>query len=261
MEGAVMRPKITYANVMATIAVFIALGGVSYAAMKLPKNSVGAKQLKKNAITTAKVKNEAITGAKVKNGTLTGTQINSSTLGKVPSATHADSAGNAQIASEAGKANYADHSGDSALLGGRTPNLFGSPLMSHTELPATSEPAIWWAAVSGIAPPEKEGEEVVMVAPSVTPLYASGLIVFWRGGPKENAAAQVRFAVCSEGEPLWDEEVLLEGSHFVFFVPDLQDKVQAGARLNIRVTEQPNGEEIPAIRLMTSFWLSSAPRE
>jgi len=69
---------------MATIAVFIALGGASYAAIKLPKNSVGGKQLKKNAVTTAKVKAQAITGAKIKNGTLTGTQINSSTLGVVP---------------------------------------------------------------------------------------------------------------------------------------------------------------------------------
>lgn len=47
--------KLTYANVMATIAVFIALGGASYAAIKLPKNSVGAKQLKKNAVTPTKL--------------------------------------------------------------------------------------------------------------------------------------------------------------------------------------------------------------
>lgn len=49
-----IRRKLTYANVMATIAVFIALGGASYAAIKLPKNSVGTKQLKKGAVTPAK---------------------------------------------------------------------------------------------------------------------------------------------------------------------------------------------------------------
>jgi hypothetical protein len=87
-----MRPKLTYANVMATIAVFIALGGASYAALKLPKNSVGSKQIKKNAVTTVKVKNEAVTAAKVKKGTLTGTQINASTLGVVPVAESANSA-------------------------------------------------------------------------------------------------------------------------------------------------------------------------
>jgi len=50
-----LRVKLTYANVMATIAVFIALGGASYAAVKLPKNSVGANQLKKEAVTPAKL--------------------------------------------------------------------------------------------------------------------------------------------------------------------------------------------------------------
>jgi hypothetical protein len=47
--------RLTYANVMATVAVFIALGGVGYAATKLPKNSVGAWQLKKGAVTPAKI--------------------------------------------------------------------------------------------------------------------------------------------------------------------------------------------------------------
>src|SRR4051794_3680362 len=87
-----MRPRLTYANVMATIAVFIALGGASFAATRLSKNSVGPKQLKKNAVITAKVKKEAITAAKVKKGSLTGTQINASTLGVVPSAKVAGSA-------------------------------------------------------------------------------------------------------------------------------------------------------------------------
>ena len=87
-----LRPRLTYANVMATVAVFIALGGASYAAIKLPKNSVSSKQLKKNAVTTAKLKKEAVTGAKVKKGTLTGTQVNASTLGTVPSANQAHTA-------------------------------------------------------------------------------------------------------------------------------------------------------------------------
>jgi hypothetical protein len=48
--------RLTFANVVACLALFIALGGASYAALKLPKNSVGTKQLKKNAVTAAKVK-------------------------------------------------------------------------------------------------------------------------------------------------------------------------------------------------------------
>jgi hypothetical protein len=99
-----MRPRLTYANVMATVAVFIALGGASYAATQLPKNSVGAKQLKKNAISEAKIKDEAVSASKVRKGTLTGAQINSSTLGTVPSANHANSADHATSADQAGGA-------------------------------------------------------------------------------------------------------------------------------------------------------------
>ncbi len=51
-----LRGRLTYANVIATIALFAALGGTSYAALRLPKNSVGSKQIRKNAVTSAKVK-------------------------------------------------------------------------------------------------------------------------------------------------------------------------------------------------------------
>jgi hypothetical protein len=66
-----LRGRLTYANVMATIAVFIALGGASYAAVKLPKNSVGPKQLKRSAVTTAKIKNQAVTTEKLAPGAVT----------------------------------------------------------------------------------------------------------------------------------------------------------------------------------------------
>jgi len=89
--------RLTYANVMSSIAVFLVLGGATaFAAAQLGKNSVGTKQLKKNAVTTAKIKKNAINGAKikknaittakVKNGAITGAKVNTSTLGTVPSA-------------------------------------------------------------------------------------------------------------------------------------------------------------------------------
>jgi hypothetical protein len=77
-----IRKKLTYANVMSTIAVFLVLGGgAALAATQLAKNSVGAKQLKKNAVTTAKVKNGAINGAKVADGSLTGTDVADGSIG------------------------------------------------------------------------------------------------------------------------------------------------------------------------------------
>lgn len=50
-----LRAKLTFANVIACLALFVALGGVSYATLQLPKNSVGAKQLKKKAVTPTKL--------------------------------------------------------------------------------------------------------------------------------------------------------------------------------------------------------------
>lgn len=42
--------RLTYANVVATLALFIALGGASYAAVVVPANSVGPKQLRSGAV-------------------------------------------------------------------------------------------------------------------------------------------------------------------------------------------------------------------
>lgn len=47
--------RLTYANVTVTIALFVALGGTSYAAFSLPAGSVGTKQLKNGAVTRAKL--------------------------------------------------------------------------------------------------------------------------------------------------------------------------------------------------------------
>jgi hypothetical protein len=94
-----LRKRLTYANVMSSIAVFLVLGGATaFAASHLGKNSVGSKQLKNNAVTTSKIKNKAVTGAKIKNGTITGSKINLGSLGTVPSATNATNAANASKA-------------------------------------------------------------------------------------------------------------------------------------------------------------------
>jgi hypothetical protein len=102
-----IRP--TYAGVMSTVALFVALGGGAYAAGRLPAHSVGSSQLKNRAVTTAKIKNGAVNGAKVANGSLTGADFKLSTLGKVPSAAAADTATNATNATHAGAAAALDH--------------------------------------------------------------------------------------------------------------------------------------------------------
>jgi hypothetical protein len=71
-----IRKRLTYANVMSSLAVFLILGGASaFAAVQLGKNTVGSKQLKKNAVSAAKIKNEAVTNAKLKAGAVTETKL------------------------------------------------------------------------------------------------------------------------------------------------------------------------------------------
>jgi hypothetical protein len=87
MQASKRRPS--PALIVAIIALIAALTGTSYAAFKLPKNSVGTPQLKSKAVTTGKIANNAVTGAKVASDTLTGADVNLSQLGTVPSASTA----------------------------------------------------------------------------------------------------------------------------------------------------------------------------
>ena len=61
-----LRERATFANVMSTLAVFIALGGTSYAVTALPRNSVGEKQLRRNAVGASELKTGAVRSAEIK---------------------------------------------------------------------------------------------------------------------------------------------------------------------------------------------------
>jgi len=66
-----LRQKLTYANVMATLAVFVALGGSSYAALK---------------VTGKDVRDRSLTYRDLKRNTLGGSRVKESRLGTVPRA-------------------------------------------------------------------------------------------------------------------------------------------------------------------------------
>jgi hypothetical protein len=66
-----MRPKLSYANVVSTLALFIALtGATAYAATKLPAKSVGEPQLRPGAVTADKIRRNAVTAPKIKEGAI-----------------------------------------------------------------------------------------------------------------------------------------------------------------------------------------------
>lgn len=60
-----VRRRPSPALVVSFVALFVALGGVGWAAVNLPANSVGTKQLKKNAVTINKIHNGAVNWSKI----------------------------------------------------------------------------------------------------------------------------------------------------------------------------------------------------
>lgn len=91
--------RLSYANVVSTLCLFLILGmGGAYAAKELAKNSVGSKQ----------IKDGAVKGVDVKDNSLNGTDIDEPSLGKVPSATNADSATSATNADKLDNKDSAD---------------------------------------------------------------------------------------------------------------------------------------------------------
>lgn len=95
-----MKRSPSPALVISIVALFVALGGTSYAAVKL-----NGKNIKKGTVA----------GKALKKNTLTGTQIKESKLAKVPKAAFADAAANADNAGSAGNAQ---------TVGGLSPQAF-----------------------------------------------------------------------------------------------------------------------------------------
>src|SRR3954454_10523296 len=66
-----LRARLTYANVMSTLAVFIALGGTTYAAATLPRNSVGSAQLRANAVGASELRAGAVRSTDIRDRSIT----------------------------------------------------------------------------------------------------------------------------------------------------------------------------------------------
>lgn len=62
-----IRSRLTYANVMATVAVFVALGGTSYA---VTTGAIDSRAIKNNTIRSEDIRNNAVRSIDVLNGTL-----------------------------------------------------------------------------------------------------------------------------------------------------------------------------------------------
>lgn len=107
-----IRPRFNHATVVAYLALFVALGSGSYAAVK-----INGQNIKKKSIAGEKLKNRTITRTKVKTNTLTRTEIDESKLDKVSQANRADVATQADTATTATNATNLDGLPPSAYQG------------------------------------------------------------------------------------------------------------------------------------------------
>ena len=75
-----IRSHLSFANAVSMIALFVALGGTTYAAVTLPKNSVGARQIKKNAVGASEIKRNAVRSSEVRASAIGASEIRSNAV-------------------------------------------------------------------------------------------------------------------------------------------------------------------------------------
>ena len=103
--------------VIACLALFVALGGVGYAAA-----TIGSAAIVDNSIRSKDVGNNDLRGKDVRTNTLKGADVDESSLGKVPSAANADSAATAAHATNADSATNASQAANADTVGGVGPD-------------------------------------------------------------------------------------------------------------------------------------------
>jgi hypothetical protein len=74
-----VRDRLTYANVAATVALFLALGGTSYAVATLPRNSVGSQQLRSNSVGASEIRRGAVRSSEIRDRAIRLRDISEST--------------------------------------------------------------------------------------------------------------------------------------------------------------------------------------
>lgn len=191
-----VRKRLTYANVMSTIAVFLVLGGATaFAATK-----IGTSEIKAGAITSGKIAKEAVGTAKIKNGAVNASKIGAGAVGAaqinttgltVPNATKAataDKATTADTATKAGSATNATNAANAAIAEG--PAAFAHVAANGTVLGSRGmtiirpTPTSTYYCISNVA---------------FTPTFALATADYFNGSPQFDTAVQ---AALTEGNSL-----------------------------------------------------------
>ncbi len=157
-----MKDRLTYSNVVATLALFLALGGgIAWA---LEKNSVKSRHIKNGQVKTGDLKSNAVKSPKVATDSLTGADIDEETLALddvVSRSATSTSAGSPIITADC-------NPGERVVGGGASLSTAGAILRINRPEPSAngSTPTGWTAASSH---PSDTSHQVAAIALCASP--------------------------------------------------------------------------------------------
>ena len=213
-----MTRRVSYANVMATLALFASIGGSSYAALR---------------ITGRNVANGTLTGADIKDHSLTSSDLRAGTLpGPIVTASSAPIAGPAGPSGQTGPIGPIGPPGNQGLTG---PAGLGSAAkgveVSPDDSPVTLAPGADWITIARV--------QTTLGAPGV--LAFSGAVEERSASKTDQAAVELRLLHNGHTHPLPSQTTLdpaQAGTGTVDFVCDEFAGVQ-DAQLQARATGAP----------------------
>ena len=136
--------------VIACLALFVALGGVGYAAA-----TIGSGAVIDNSLKSKDVRNNDLRGKDVRTNTLKGADVDESSLGKVPSAANADSA---VTSAHAATADNATNAANADTVGGIGPDAL---TIGRSDLGACEPGAAFTNCASVVLPMARAGRVLV----------------------------------------------------------------------------------------------------
>lgn len=176
-----IRQRLTYANVMSTVAVFLLLGGgAAFAAKKIESRKIGSGQLRGASVTTAKIKRGAVTPSKIRKGAVKANKIS---IGAVTNAKLANGAVTLEKLVPGFVAPVAEKLSRAANISAGGTVLAGSVGIAQANV---SHPTVGFYCFSGLNPAPAGGVATVDYSES----GASAVAQFDTGqGPQNNCPA------------------------------------------------------------------------
>jgi hypothetical protein len=142
---------LTPANVIACVALFVALGGTGWAGQVIGHGAVGAVQLKASAVTTSKLASNSVTSSKLANGAVTKAKLAAGVVGGVDASkiTKVDSPIAAVPANSTGTVVTATcPAGSKAVGGGWSAGLYADPLSEGPSPDGAGWTVSFWTGAS-----------------------------------------------------------------------------------------------------------------